>query len=430
MLPDSAYTPPHIQSAIQQLEAAIEHVERRRLDLAGAPWPEIEKAVIKLFGGAFQPGRGDHQIVALGLAGAYAARLVNEQQAFWFPNREALEGAALGFPQALLVISPYAAIADALSHGDLSRLDAMAKELRTALAQAAFSSSGTMKRLVAKDYQRIFDPGFIQFVAVDPKKSATAWASRPGQLVRDVQEALTRLGDKLPKELRAQVEPRVIPTLQRLDASNPILEQAASFPRTFEMVTQLFATTSATGVAPEELWADLIFPLLHVGAPSQFPPLDVPDLEGFESGLDPLLLFVDVVPYRTPAPEDGLLGVFAPSDLQPLHQSAGANPSVRMVKVNAGRLRSLLADFDPAAVRDSVKRFTEYAAASLKISIPPAGSALLEPALRLLSDLKAVSASSGGPEVGIRTLTEVEALLEPAMDELRRALQGPRIILL
>jgi hypothetical protein len=423
-------TPPHIRISVHQLEAAIERVERRRIDLGNAPWPEIEKSIIRLLGGAFQPGLADHQAIALGLAGAYAARLVQEQRAFWFANREALEGAALGFPQAVLVLSPYAAVADALSHGDLSRLDAMAKEVSSSLAQASFSSLGTGTQLSAIDYQRIFDPGFIQFVALDSKKSNAVWASRPGQLIRDVQEALGRAGDKLPKQVRAQLEPRLFPILQRLDLGKTLLEQAAGSPRTFELMTHLFATASETGVAPEELWADVIFPLLHIGAPSQFPPLDAADLEAFGGGLDPVLLFVDLVPYRIPAPEDGLLGAFPHSDLAPLYQSGDNIAAIRLVKVKGERLHSLLAEFDPNAVRAAVKQFTEYAVASGKLPFAPTESTLLEPALRLLSDLKVVCANSGGSELCIRSVTELEALLEPGMDELRRTLQGPRIILL
>src|SRR6516225_546495 len=96
---------PQIRSAIEQLKAAIRSVD----------------------GGAINIQRADHQAVALGLAGIYAARLISQHQAFWFPNREALEGAALGFPEALLVISPFGAVAEALSRGDLPKLDAFAK---------------------------------------------------------------------------------------------------------------------------------------------------------------------------------------------------------------------------------------------------------------------------------------------------------------
>src|SRR5262247_1010830 len=78
--------PPQIRSAIEQLKAAIRSVDGRAIDEHSTPWREIEKSIIKLLGGAFNFQRADHQAVALGLAGIYAARLISQHQAFWFPT--------------------------------------------------------------------------------------------------------------------------------------------------------------------------------------------------------------------------------------------------------------------------------------------------------------------------------------------------------
>ena len=137
--------------------------------------------------------------VALGLAAIFAERLARDTQGFWFPNREAMEGASLGFSDALMMLSPFGAVLESLSRGQLSRLDEVAKEVRTNLSQAKFGA-GRVARLNALDYQRLFDPGFLQFVAVDPEKARTAWESAPDKVIRELRGALDRVSPtKLPR---------------------------------------------------------------------------------------------------------------------------------------------------------------------------------------------------------------------------------------
>ncbi len=426
--------PPHIEAATEQLKAAISAVDRRTIDEQTTPWPEIEKSIIKLLGGAFNIQRADHQAVALGLAGIYAARLISQHQAFWFPNREALEGAALGFPEAVLVVSPFGAVAEALSRGDLSKLDIFAKDIGGSLTRARFSATApsAVAKLTAEDYRHLFDPSFVQFVAIDLTKAKAAWDANVGQLIADVRSALSRAGARLPKEAHALVEARVITVLQRLDPGKKLREEAEKAPRVFELMTHLFASVGVSGLAPEEFWDGVVFPLVQIGVPANFPPLEADDVTAFSKGLDPLLLFADLVPYRTSAPEDGPLGAFAPTDISLLDPAVPAAAAVRLVKVNPQRLKPLLDGLDPGAFRDVLKRFTEHLQQELGKAIPakPASSMLLEPAVKLLEDLKRLWKSEGALALCMRHLTEAEAGLEPALGELRAVLQGPRIILL
>src|SRR4051794_7672791 len=132
-------SPPQIEEALGQLLAAIKQVDQKDVDPVATPWPEMEKSIIKLLGGAFQLARPEHQVVALGLAGMFGARLSHELKAFWFPQRDSLEGASMGFPEALIMLSPFGAVTDALAGGNLSRLDDVLKEIRAALAKVKFS---------------------------------------------------------------------------------------------------------------------------------------------------------------------------------------------------------------------------------------------------------------------------------------------------
>ena len=57
--------PPQLAAAQAQLEAVIEQLEKRKMDLLAAPWAEIERPVIKMLGGAFKINQPEHQAVAL-----------------------------------------------------------------------------------------------------------------------------------------------------------------------------------------------------------------------------------------------------------------------------------------------------------------------------------------------------------------------------
>ncbi len=433
LAPESQIAPPHIASALEQIKSAIRSVDGRSIDELTTPWAEIEKSIIKLLGGAFRIDRADHQTVALGLAGMYAARLIEQHQAFWFPNREALEGAALGFPEALLVVSPFGAVAEALSRGDLAKLDAFASEIAASLAQARFSATGSsaLTKLGPDDYQRIFDPSFVQFVAVDPTKAKAVWDANVARLITDLRDALSRAGARFPKEARTLVEARIITVLQRLDPARKLREQAEKAPRVFELMTHLFATVDASGLAPEEFWAGVVFPLLHIGAPAEFPPVEDEDLKAFGKGMDALLLFVDLIPYQTSAPEDGALGAFGAGEVSLLDPSMPPSSAARLVKVDPKRLAPLLNALQPGPIREAVNKFTRYLEQKGNAGpVQSGGSPLLEPALNLLEDLKKLWSVQGGPVVGMRHVTEAEASMEPALAELRKVLQGPRIILL
>ncbi|HET6984560.1 MAG TPA: hypothetical protein VFI53_20620, partial [Myxococcaceae bacterium] len=146
----------HLDAATQQLAASLARVTGAPVDLKSAPWADIEKGVIRLLMGPFRPEQPEHQLVALGLAGAFADRLIEGDQAFWFPHREAPEGGMLGFPEAVLMLSPFQAVVEALARGKLERLDEVTADIRRALAQARFApTGGAPVRLRPEDYTRL-----------------------------------------------------------------------------------------------------------------------------------------------------------------------------------------------------------------------------------------------------------------------------------
>jgi hypothetical protein len=427
--------PQHVHQAQLQVAAALEKSEGQAIDLLKASWQDVEKAVVKLLGAPFQVNKPEHQTLALGLAGAFALRLIQEHQAFWFPNRDSPEGATLGFPDAIIMLSPFGAVMDSLGQEKLARLDDLASDIRRSLGQARLSGNPAQAlgsqapKLLPADYQRLFDPGFLQFVVLDPNKAKTALETKPDALSRDVRNALGRTQPPLPPEARQQFDGQIVQSLARLDATKPLMEQAERAPRLSELMAHLFATVGGTGSAPEDFWHEVVLPLLFIGNPASFPPLDEQEVEAFRQGVDALPLFVDMVPYAHQAPDEGLLGAFAMSDIGLVHPGFAKIGALRLIRINPSRIKPLLDQFDPAKTADTLKRFTEYLAkaAGKPATESPQGKEMLQAALTLLADLKRSVTQVQG-ELCLRRLTEAEAASEQALAVVRKALQGSLII--
>src|SRR5512140_1361678 len=180
-VPQDFPVPQHVYQAQAQLSAALEKVAGKPVDLLKAPWAEVEQSLIKLLGGPFQVNRPEHQALALGIAGAFAARMAAEHRAFWFPNRDSPEGATLGFPDAIIMLSPFGAVMDALSQSKPAKLEDLSTQIRTQLGQVRFGANANLSlggqpaKIGPVDYQRLFDPGFLQFVVLDPAKAKTTF---------------------------------------------------------------------------------------------------------------------------------------------------------------------------------------------------------------------------------------------------------------
>ena len=426
--------PPQLDSAFQQVTAVLTQVQGKPVDLVKDAWADIEKAIIKLFGGPFDSSQMEHQVVALGLAAALGDRLHADHQAFWFPYRVTPEGAALGFPDALIMLAPFGAVIDALAQGKLERVDEVVKTIRNSLAQAKFGASGQPMRLGPADYMRLFDPGFVQIVGVDAAKAKQAWDASPEKASIDLRDAINRSA-KLPPEAKKQLEQQLVGALGRLEGGKPLLTQAARAPRVVETIGLLYGATTSTGPAAEEFWTDVVMPLLFVGAPASFPPLDEEELAAAKQGVDPLFIYLDVVPFAFKAPDDqALLGAFPANTLALPAPEFKSNSAPRLIKVQLDAVKDALAAFDANKIRDAIKRFGAYL--SEKGGAPAAGTPatageeaklMLDAAMTLLTDLK--QAAAAGRDVYVRRMTEAEAASEPAMALVRQALSAPRIIL-
>ncbi|MCG5053616.1 MAG: hypothetical protein KA712_11700 [Myxococcales bacterium] len=425
--------PPQIPAAFNDFTTNLQKLEGPHLDPLVAPFAEIEAGVIKMLGGAFSLARPEHRVVAFMVGAAFAERLEKDLGAFWFPNRSSGFGASMGLCEAVAVVSPIEAATRALGRGKLAELDDMTRDLRSAVARATLApeaASLSAQKLGPVDYQRLFDPGLAQVACLDPQAVHTMLASTASEERREIDRAIDRAPAQLPEPVKAQVRAQIVGALGQMDGDTALEAQLPRATSLCELLAWIHGAKASSGLAPEELWRELVVPLLHIGAPETFPPIDPDDLAELEADADPLLLFVDIVPFQTPsADEDGVIGVF------PVESAASVIPMdegfPRLVQVDASALEAVLATFDAAKVKDAVERFRAHLVAAGAPSPGPLASPLADAAFSLIEDLKQVVATckEHNGVFCVRRATEAEAASEAALHLVRQGLASPRIIL-
>ena len=424
--------PPSVELAFQQLLAGFKSVGLNDLDPIKASWADIEKGVARLLGGPFNIQQQQHQAVALGLSAVLGMKLRDEFGAFWAANRESPDGMVLGFPDALVMLSPIGATMEALSRANLPQLEEIQKQIRTALGRARLSiSGGGQPKLGPQDYERLFDPAFIQFVLLEDQKLKEAWESPLSGFIRNLREAIDRTSSQVGPEVKKQMDAQLLGALSSLDPQKPIVEQVAQAGRIVELVGHLGATGEATRPAPEDFWAAVAFPVLMIGDPATFPAFEDEEKQAIAQGVDPLFLFLDVTPYQFQADDEGLLGAISGEEIGLPHPALQGISPLRLLTVKLDKLGPALEKFDAAKSKAAFQRFVEHAKAQTGNQNLKLGQSeqVLNEAFMLVTELKKLWETRSKGKVALRRLTEAEAAGEPALTAIRKSMHGPRIIL-
>ncbi|MCL2625240.1 MAG: hypothetical protein FWD46_00270 [Cystobacterineae bacterium] len=431
--------PPHMEAALSQLVLLLKTAEKRDVDYLNASWSEIEKSVIKVLGGAFKLSKPEHQLIALGLTAVLGEKLLHMHKGFWFSNHDSAAGVSLGFAEAMVVLPPFEAVLDALASANLGKLDALTRNLSNSLSSARLASGIPLldaPKLDAQLYQHLFDPSFVQLMALDMEKAQALWKRLPSQLMQELKDALGRTGSAFPAKLKAHMENQFQAVFGSMEPHKPMGEQWERHGQTCELAAQLWASFASTGPVSEDFWGEVVFPLLLIGAPEGFPPLEKEELDAVKRGIPALYVFLEVVPYTWPSPDDDLLlGVFEKSTLRPLSPNPSGNTPLRILRVESEFLQKPLSEFSGEKLRATLQRFSaklkeETGGALAEASAEEASHTVLQSAIALLEDLKNVCGPPSKPHaLCIRRLTEAEAEVEGAFELIRKSLQGPKLIL-
>ncbi len=310
-------------------------------------------------------------------------------------------------------VSPFSLAAVALISGHLEGLDGVEAEL-VSEAKAAAAREPAPKALDAHHYEQFFDPSLIEFVALDGKRAADAWALTPSRLVRELKDAEVRT-PQLAKQTRDWLERELIAGLRALEQERPLLAQAAHAPRLIERTGELFGGRYGTGLTTEEGWQHAALPLLAID-PGKAP------AAGEAQGRGVLERYLAAMPRREGTPEGGILGLFSVDQVGPVHPALEAEAALRLVRLNPRPLLPLLQKFDPEAVRKSVGAFAKAANGSLDAREQAVLDGTLEWLVRLQDTL--ALAVRDGLDFCLRRATEAEGRAGESKAQLRTALQA------
>jgi hypothetical protein len=254
------------QEMPELFQKAMAHIARVARD-RGVPFDEASTPFAALAPLVAHVPRGPFVI---SLAALWSARVMSEHGAFWFPQREALLGAALGLPNALLALSPVELAQAAMENNNLADLDERARELRDSLLHAddagATAAHVRGERLGPEEYQALFDPAFVHFLSVDEARASAALQMTTGDARAQLRDAIASAVPDAVK--RDALEGLWLRPLARLDDALPLGDHAPREPRAIEAFVRLFAAHAGTGAADESFWADVVLHGVHSAQPA------------------------------------------------------------------------------------------------------------------------------------------------------------------
>jgi hypothetical protein len=252
--------------------------------------------------------------------------------------------------------------------------------------QATKDNGQSLDRFVAQHYIRMHTVPLGQWMAMDFQRLAKLWNDEPvSALIDAIKEAGPRLGPA-----NVQVVEQVTGALARANQTLPVAKQTGDR-GLFEAIAQIVGLRRATQPVAIDILERVVMPAMHVGMPETFPPLDDDDLANLRKGVELFAFFVDVIPHKYQADDEGFLGTIPHDQLTTPYADRNVLEIGKgdWVVVNPTHFAPMLAEFEPQKLLDKYDEFVRFVG-----SIPDAprrrddGRMLAETAIRALADLK------------------------------------------
>jgi flagellar motor protein MotB len=243
-----------------------------------------------------------------------------------------------------------------------------------------------LDRFLAQHYIRLHTVPLGQWMSMNFKDLARLWNEEPvAKLIEAIKERGPRLGPQ-----NAQVCEQVVSAISKAKQDLPISKQTGDR-GLFEAIAQIVALRSATAPVAIDILERVVMPAMHVGMPEKFPPLDEDDLGNLRKGIEMFAFFVEVVPHKFQADDEGFLGTIPHEQLTTPYADRNVLEIGKgdWVVVNPEHFAPMLDTLDPQKFLDKYDEFVKYVA-----SIPDAphrrddGRMLAETAIRALADMK------------------------------------------
>lgn len=302
----------------------------------------------------------------------------------------------LGFSKILLEIAPFAFAEQLLrmGAGAVHKMIGEIERLRMMHGEQKERDGGEdIDRFSAQTYVRMHTIPLGQWMAMDFQLLARLWNQAAARdLVKEI------------RKVAKQAHPANLPLLERLvqalekaDPNTPVSQQNPDR-ALFETVAQVLGMRRATSPLAMDILEKLVLPAVHVGIPDEFPPLDDDDLNLMRQGIDLFALFVEVVPHKYQADDEGFLGSIPQADLASPYRERNQLDISKgdWVIVNPRHFKQMLVEFDAQRMLQKYDQFVQYVRSNPKAPRRrDDGRMLAETVARALADLKAcVLASS------------------------------------
>lgn len=296
----------------------------------------------------------------------------------------------IGFSKVFLEIAPFMFAEQLLRMGSgaTKKMVSEIERIRQLHVEQEERDGGkSLDRFLAQHYVRMHTVPLGQWMAMDFEGLAKLWNEEPvSKLIEAIREAGPRLGPQ-----NAQIVEQVVAAVSRAKQDEPIAKQTNDR-GLFEAIAQIIALRRATAPVAIDILERIVMPAMHVGMPEKFPPLDEDDLANLRKQIELFAFFVEVVPHKHQADDEGFLGTIPHEQLTTPYADRNVLEIGKgdWVVVNPAHFIPMLAEFDPQQMLDKYDEFVKYIA-----TIPEAprrrddGRMLAETAVRALADLKA-----------------------------------------
>ncbi|MBP9202963.1 MAG: hypothetical protein KBG28_03180 [Kofleriaceae bacterium] len=296
----------------------------------------------------------------------------------------------IGFSKVLLEIAPFmfAEQLIRMGSGATRRMVTEVDRLWTAHEEQKEKDGGKeVDRFVAQHYIRMHTVPLGQWMAMDFQRLGQLWTKAP---VRDLIAAITESAPRL-GAANAQIVEKVVEALTKANQDLPVAEQTRDR-GLFEAIAQIVSLRRATAPIAIDILERVVMPALHVGLPETFPPLDEDDFATMRKGIELFAFFVDIVPHKFQADDEGFLGTIPHEQLSTPYADRNTLEIGKgdWVVINPAHFVPMLSELDPQKLLDRYDAFVTYLA-----ELPDAprrrddGRMLAETAIRALADLKA-----------------------------------------
>ncbi len=313
----------------------------------------------------------------------------------------------LGFSKIMLEIAPHTFAEQLLRMGPgaVRNLVSELERLRELHARQKEKNGGQeFDRYTPQHYIRMHTVPLGQWMVIDLALLGRLWSvAATRDLVKEIKKNAKRLG-----AANAPVIEKLLEALGKADQTKPIAAQSGDR-GLMEAVAQIVCLRRAAAPVAIDILESMVVPTMHIGIPDRFPPLDEDDVAALHRGAELFEVFIDVVPHKFHAEDEGFLGAIPNEVLSTPYPDRNQLEITKgdWVVVDTKAFKKMLLEFDSKRLLDKYDDFVKYVNSNPKAPRRrDSNRSLVETVAKALVDLKGcvVAASTNNQALVFRML--------------------------